>query len=766
MTRTFRYILIIGGAVMGILLFLLASGAENTRLFEQHYAWLLGLNILAGLALLGLIILTLIRFAKRYRRGRFGSRLMMRLMLLFVLMGIIPGAVIYAVSVQFVSRSIESWFDVRVEAALDSGVKLGQNILESSLSDLGARAEQLSAELSSLSLSDQMLALSRLRNDKNRLEAAIITGNGHIVATSSIDYQNLLPDLPTPAMLQQATATSRYLAIEGKDDNPQTLHTDETALKLRVIIPLSKTLGIHYRQETRFLQLIQPVSASLAADAEALRNAYSEYQVRSLSRSGLRKIYVVTLTLTLLLAVFAATTIAFQIASNLTRPLLLLAQGTKAVAEGDLSSRITVTTPDELGALVQSFNDMTHQLAEAHKQTEESRIALESAKAYLESVLANMSAGVIVLDHAFALVSCNEPVSRILHQNLAAHTGEPLSAIKGLETFAAAISNAFSELSAQTAASGKDAPWHYWQKQIEVPQPPAEGEEAHDIMLLARGSRLLVEGKSGYIIVFDDITEIISAQRSLAWGEVARRLAHEIKNPLTPIQLSAERLQMKLAGKLAETEAQFLGKSTQTIINQVTAMKQMVDDFRNYARTPPAQLAALNLNRLVEDIAYLYAGDSSRDKVYTSLDPGLPQIMGDETQLRQVIHNLLQNALDAVDEVPPSPGFTPRIDVTTEKVTYHNASGEICIAVRLSVMDNGPGFQQKMLSRIFEPYTTTKARGTGLGMAVVKKIIDEHHGRIDVQNRENTSGAIVSILLLQLAPKTAFTPPSPEGSLQ
>lgn len=768
MTRTFRYILIIGGAVMGILLFLLASGAENTRLFEQHYAWLLGLNILAGLALLGLIVLMLIRFAKRYRRGRFGSRLMMRLMLLFVLMGIIPGAVIYAVSVQFVSRSIESWFDVRVEAALDSGVKLGQNILESSLSDLGARAEQLSAELSSMSLSEQMLALARLRNDKNRLEAAIITGNSHVVATSSADYQNLLPDLPTPPMLRQAAATSRYMAIEGKDDDPQTAHTNETALKLRVIVPLASSLDIHYRQETRFLQLIQPVSATLATDAEALRNAYGEYQVRSLSRSGLRKIYIVTLTLTLLLAVFAATAIAFQIASNLTRPLLLLAQGTRAVAEGDLSPRINVTTPDELGTLVQSFNDMTRQLAEAREQTEKSRTALETAKARLESVLANMSAGVIVLDQAFGLVSCNESVTRILRQDLAARTGEPLSAIKGLETFAVAITQAFSEMSAQTAASGKEMPWHYWQKQIEVPQPPAEEEreEAHDIMLLARGSRLPVEGENGHIVVFDDITEIISAQRSLAWGEVARRLAHEIKNPLTPIQLSAERLQMKLAGKLAETEAQFLGKSTQTIINQVTAMKQMVDDFRNYARTPPAQLAALNLNRLVEDIAYLYAGDNSRDKVYTHLEPGLPRIMGDETQLRQVIHNLLQNALDAVDEVPPSPGFTPRIDVTTEKVTYHNASGEICIAVRLSVMDNGPGFQQKILSRIFEPYTTTKARGTGLGMAVVKKIIDEHHGRIDVTNREDTNGAIISILLLQLAQEAAFTPPSSEGGLQ
>ncbi len=754
MTRTFRYLLIIGGAVMGILLFLLASAAENTGFFEQHYPWLLGLNILVGIALLVLIVLMLVRLFRRYKRGRFGTRLMTRLVILFALMGILPGAVIYAVSVQFVSRSIESWFDVRVEAALDSGVKLGQNILESFLSDLNARTEQLSVELSTLPLSEQVLTLSRLRNDKNRLEASIVTSNGHIVATSSANYQSLIPDLPTPAMLQQAAATSRYSAIEGEYNDPQTTNMDETALQLRVIVPIPKALGTTYQKDPYFLQLIQPMSTSLATDAEALRAAYSEYQVRSLSRSGLQKIYVVTLTLTLLLAVFAAIAIAFQIASTLTRPLLLLAQGTKAVAEGNLSPRRAVASTDELGTLIQSFNDMTQQLAEAREQTEKSRIDLEAAKAYLESVLANMSAGVIVLDQDFRLVSCNEPVARILRQDLQSHIGELLSDMDELKTFSAAVTQAFSELSAKTAASGKDIVGQHWQRQIEIPQPVAEGEEAHDIMLLARGSRLPVEGESGHIIVFDDITGIISAQRSLAWGEVARRLAHEIKNPLTPIQLSAERLQMKLENKLNETEALFLEKSTQTIVNQVTAMKRMVDDFRNYARTPPAYLAPLDLNKLVEDIVYLYAGDDARDIVHADLCPDLPWLMGDETQLRQVIHNLLQNALDAVAEVNHEQKDPARVDVTTEKVTYHNAANEICVAVRLSVRDNGSGFQQKMLSRVFEPYATTKERGTGLGMAVVKKIIDEHHGRIDVQNRQDATGAVVSVLLLQLAPET------------
>ncbi len=756
MTRTFRYILIIGGAIMGILLFLLASAAENTSFFEQHYAWLLGLNILVGIALLVLIVLMLVRLFRRYRRGRFGTRLMMRLMVLFALMGIIPGSVIYAVSVQFVSRSIESWFDVRVETALNSGVKLGQNILESYLSDLTVQAEQLSTELSSLNLSEQILTISQLRNDKNFTEATIITENGHVIATSSVDYQNLQPDIPSSFMLKQAATTSRYSIIEGEYDDPETIKTDETAIKLRVIVAIPKILGKNYQKEPYFLQLIQPIPTSIAKDAEALRAAYSEYQVRSLSRSGLRKIYIVTLTLTLLLAVFAATAAAFQIASDLTRPLLLLAQGTKAVAEGNLSPQKTVDNSDELGALIHSFNDMTQQLANAREQTEKSRIDLESAKAYLESVLANMSAGVIVLDNAFNLVGGNEPASRILRQSISLFIGKPLSEINGLSTFVTDITQAFSELSAKTAASGESTTWRHWQRQIELHQLVAnDDEETNDIILLARGSRLPVKGESGYIIVFDDITDIISAQRSLAWGEVARRLAHEIKNPLTPIQLSAERLQMKLEKQLDEAGSAFLSKSTQTIVNQVTAMKQMVDDFRNYARTPPAQLFPLDLNNLVEDIIHLYTGDDSRDIIHISLEQDLPLIMGDQTQLRQVIHNLLQNAFDAVTESDQNKEIPSRIDVITEKVTYHNASNEICVAVRLSVMDNGPGFQQKILSRVFEPYVTTKKRGSGLGMAVVKKIIEEHQGKIDVQNRGNTNGAVVSILLLQLAPETA-----------
>ncbi len=735
---------------MSILLFLLASASENTDFFDKNYSWLVGVNFLVAAALLILVVWMLIRLVNRYRRGKFGSKLMTKLVVLFALMGILPGAIIYVVSVQFVSRSIESWFDVRVESALDSGVKLAQSVLETSKEELTLQADHLANELAGLSLSEQTILLTRFRNDKEGIEAIIVNNKGHLIATSGTANTSLVPDLPTVTMLRQARMMSHYSAIEGEIDDPSTSDLQEADLLIRVIAAIpANSLSISLQNEPYYLQLLQKMPENVASNAEALRAAYSEYQIRSLSRSGLRKIYIVTLSLTLLLAIFGAIASAFQIASNLARPLLLLAQGTKAVSEGNLSPRPIVSSSDELGTLTQSFNAMTHQLAEARAQAEKSRADLEAAKVYLESVLANMSAGVIVLDHEFKLVGFNDPVTRILRRDLTPLIGQELSKIDGLSVFSVAITKAFSQLSAQAAANNHSDDLH-WQQQIEIPRDPDTASES-DITLLARGSSHLVNHENRYIVVFDDITEVISAQRSLAWGEVARRLAHEIKNPLTPIQLSAERLQMKLHDKLSERDAAILKKSTDTIVNQVTAMKQMVNDFRNFAKTPPAFLKPLNLNALAEDIVHLYAGGDAHEIIHTCLADNLPEIMGDETQLRQVIHNLLQNAQDAISEIQNGVPYTPCIELITEKVHYQDASGQICIAVRLSVMDNGPGFAQKILARIFEPYITTKERGTGLGMAMVKKIVDEHGGRIDVQNRTDTNGAKVSILFLQLA---------------
>ncbi|MGZ3158279.1 MAG: ATP-binding protein [Burkholderiaceae bacterium] len=772
MTRALRYLLILGGAIVSILLFLLASASENSAAFDKHYPWLLGLNALVAVALLVLVSLLLGRLYQRYRRGRFGSKLMTRLVLLFAAVGILPGVIIYTVSVQFVSRSIESWFDVRVESALESGLNLGRSALDASLADLNAKAHNMALQLADISDASQVTQLSRLRDQGLMQEASIVTGNGRLIATDGGRLGALLTDLPTKAMLRQARTTRGFSAVEGdaaveesagKKSGSGAASFDAnaldavTSLRMRVVVLIpTPTNAISLQSESRYLQLVQPVPTALAANAEALRAAYSEYQERSLGRSGLRKIYIVTLTLTLLLAIFGAITSAFVIADDLAQPLLLLAEGTQAVAKGDFSPRPIVATSDELGTLTQSFNSMTRQLYDARAAVEKNRSELENAKAYLETVLGNMSAGVMVLDAEFKLLTCNESVERILEHPFEELIGRPITAIEGIAAFAQAITTAFSEQNAQSAGGDKIDGIH-WQHQIEIPRmiAPSDVKSNEDsdignyIILLARGSRLPIESGIGYLVVFDNISDVISAQRSIAWGEVARRLAHEIKNPLTPIQLSAERLQMKLMDKLNEQDAMMLNKSTTTIVNQVAAMKRMVDDFRDYEKTPRAILSPLDLNALIEEILNLYIGGDERDIIHAILAKNLPQVMGDATQLRQVVHNLLQNAQDAVVERKDA---TPaRIDVMTETVHYQSSEGEVRSAVRLSITDNGPGFSPKILARAFEPYVTSKPRGTGLGLAMVKKIIEEHGGRIDIQNRTDGNGAKILILLLKLA---------------
>lgn len=751
MTRKLRYMLVVGFGVFAILLFLLASASENTAFFDQHYSWLLGLNALVAAMLLSMVFLLLTRLAKRYRSRKFGSRLMARLVLLFAVIGILPGLLIYLVSVQFVSRSIESWFDVRIESALESGLNLGRNSLESALTGLTEKGRNIALELADKSDSAQVTYLSRLREQD--LEAAIFTASGQVVATVGGRIGALTPEVPTAAMIRQAGAARGFAAIENAEPGGNGDTDSDNDLRLHVVLEIPGSGStLTARPDRHYLQIRQAVPTYLATNANALRIAYSEYQQRSVSRTGLRKIYLVTLTLTLLLAIFGAIVSAFVIAGDLAKPLLLLAEGTKAVAEGNLSPRPIVATSDELGTLTQSFNTMTRQLLEARDTVEKNRIQLEEAKAYLESVLANMSAGVMVLDDGFRLITSNESVKRILQLDFAPYIGQPLVNIDGLAAFALVITNAFSEQSAQLAANAIPLEKLHWQQQIELPGSLNSAED-DKITVLARGSRLPVETGTGYVVVFDDISDVISAQRSIAWGEVARRLAHEIKNPLTPIQLSAERLQMRLIDKLTPADAAILDKSTLTIVNQVTAMKRMVDDFRDYARTPPAKPSELDLNDLISEILNLYLSDDGRDAIHVALASDLPQVMGDATQLRQVIHNLLQNAQDAVlDQVQSGDRATaPRIDVVTEVVNYQSPAGAACAAVRFTISDNGPGFAPKILARAFEPYVTSKVRGTGLGLAMVKKIVDEHGGKIDIQNRSDGTGAKISILLLKLA---------------
>ena len=754
--QVLRYALVVGAAVVSILLFLLASASANSEFLGRYYAWLIGLNGTVAFLLLIFVAVALGRLYSRYKAGKFGSRLMARLVLLFAGIGILPGLVIFIVSVQFVSHSIDSWFDVKIESAIESGLNLGRAALDESLAELGATAQTAAATLAGQGDMSAQPVLARLLADTSGLQSAMLVDEKGAVLAAALEDRgaNLAADAPNERMLRSAAMPGGYALAEGgvdRDlseeglDGVSSALDAVTGLRLRVVLAVPEPPGA----PQRYLQLLQSVPVNLASNAEVLRSAYSEYRLRLEARTGLRKMYIGMLTLTLLLAIFGAVGSAFLIAGNLAQPLLVLAEGTQAVAEGDLSPRPIVQTKDELGTLTQSFNAMTGQLFEARSAVERNRAALQSAKAHLESVLANMSAGVIVLDAEGLVVNSNDAAYRILQVEPGAMAG-PLARIPGLEHFSNCIARAFSAQSAHSAAERRKRA--HWQQQIEIPRR-GSGDD-HDLVLLARGSRLPVGADSGFIVVFDDISDVITAQRSVAWGEVARRLAHEIKNPLTPIQLAAERMQMKLEDSLPPKEAELLKRGTTTIVNQVDAMKRMVDDFRDYARTPPAMLEPLDLNGLIGEILNLYLAEDGHDVIHASLAPHLPRVMGDATQLRQVIHNLVQNAQDAlVDRGPDAP--PPRVDVSTETIHYTGADGLAGTAVRLAIVDNGPGFAPRILARAFEPYVTTKARGTGLGLPMVKKIVDEHGGRIDVGNRSDGTGAAVSILLLKLAQNSA-----------
>ena len=759
MTRALRYLLIAAAMTVSMLLFLLATVSDNARLFDSYYSWIVGANVLVGTALFVLVLFLLARLMSRYRRKRFGSRLMTRLVLMFTLIGVLPGLVIYLVSVQFVSRSIESWFNVKVETALESGLTLGRSALDASLKDLRLKARAVASELSEMP--DSTLAAQLARSiERNQLnEAIVVSGTGQLVASTSSALSNLVPDMPTAAMISRAKSMGGYGLIEGgsegltsttdvESNSPST--TAKGGLRLRVLVTIRGDGSLlSLNSQPRYLQVTQDVPEQLSANAEALRVAYGEYQERSLARAGLRNFYLITLTLTLLLAIFAAMVSAFLLATDLAQPLLLLAEGTKAVAEGDLSPRPIAASSDELGTLTKSFNMMTSQLADARESVERNRKEVEDAKAYLESVLANMSAGVMVLDDQLRLVTFNASAEKILYQNLWPYLGLSFASIDTLVAFSAPIVEAFSGQSAHAAMSDGDPLIQQWQQQIEIPRRLIGQKVDTEITLLARGARLPVGTGLGHVVVFDDISDLISGQRSTAWAEVARRLAHEIKNPLTPIQLSAERLMMKLQTKLSGDDAALLERGTNTIVNQVVAMQQMVDNFRDYAKTPPPVLKPLELNHLITEILDLYGGLRSNEQLITHLENDLPKIMGDATQLRQVVHNLLQNAQDATSELNGE--RAPQIDVRTESIRYSDADGATRIAISLSITDNGPGFDSKVMARAFEPYVTSKPRGTGLGLPVVKKIVEEHGGRIELQNRKDGPGARVSILLLRLA---------------
>ncbi len=728
-SRAVRWGIFVGVAAMVaiglVLLFLLTLATNNRELYERNYARLFLLNVVVAGLLVAVILWMVIRLAMRLRRGKFGSRLLVKLAAIFALVGFVPGLLIYVVSYQFVSRSIESWFDVKVEGALTAGLSLGRTALDTLANDLGNKTRTAAAQLSGTSDSSAALSLERLGEQLGASDIVLWSATGKLIASAGKSRFDINPDRPSAQQLRSARSQGVVTQVEGVEEGAES-SAGVSAARIRAIA-LVPTPRIGLLDEARFLQVTEAIAPALVANAIAVQVANREYQERALGREGLRRMYIGTLTLSLFLAVFGAILLAVVLGNQLARPLLLLAEGVKQVAAGDLTPKAALQGRDELGGLTRSFADMTGQLLEARRAVEASMDQVDRARANLQTILDNLTAGVIVLDSDGAILSSNPGATRILRAPMAAFEGRPLGAIPGLDAFAGNVLAQFDAFLGERNQHGLD----HWQQSFEL-KVPALGMTHDTTTLVARGAILPDNTR---LLVFDDISEIVSAQRAQAWGEVAQRLAHEIKNPLTPIQLSAERLEMKLAPKLAEPDVAVLVKSVKTIVDQVSAMKRLVNEFRDYARLPAAELQPLDLNGLVLDVLHLYGngngnGNGNGDEgnpIRVELDPDSPLIRGDAQQLRQVIHNLLQNAQDAT-EARKSDGSSGQVQIRTQWV---KPSGR----VRLSVVDDGTGFPEHILKRAFEPYVTTKVRGTGLGLAVVKKIADEHGARVEISNR-------------------------------
>ena len=713
--------------VFGVALWIMLLTSTSADAMSERYPQIFFASATIAVMFLLLLGWQIGRLVRDIRARKFGARLKLKLTLLFGMVALIPGILIYAVSVQFITRSIESWFDVRVEKALESGINLGRSAFDYLQGELIQKALGIADDLADQPEAGLRAYIARLREQAAVDSVALFSPSGQLLISSQRDFTQPLPPLPSPSELKQAQALATPLAgmeplspivvidepVAAGEADMAGEGADGRELRLRVLLPIASH---NFFEQPHVVQLTQRVPESLNQNAEAVQLVHSEYQELQLARQGLTRIYTLSLTLSLLVTLLAAFALAFFLARRLSAPLSILAEGTEAVAQGDYSQRRIAKGDDELGILTQSFNQMTLQLSDARREGERHRNELEGARAYLESILANLSAGVLVFDSDCVLRSLNEGALSIL--------GEALSDEINVR---AAAWQYFPELGAWLEAHFTHSGEEDWQGQTEVESLSGMSQRRN---LLLRGSSLPLVSGGGFVVVFDDITRLIAAQRSIAWGEVARRLAHEIKNPLTPIQLSAERLQFKLAGHLEGKNLEILERATQTIVNQVLAMKRMVDNFRDYSRLPTPELVPLDLNALILEVLTLY--EHSNAPIRTRLEGNLPWIEGDANQLRQVIHNLLRNGEDALENREGGEIF---IQTEAENDT-----------VLLQIEDNGDGFPTEMLPRLFEPYVTTKARGTGLGLPIVKKIIDEHRGGITIDNKPE-GGARIAIRL-------------------
>lgn len=696
-------------------LYMMSAATQNSETFGRLYSLVLGINMVALLLLLALIGRNLFLLISSYRQRVAGSRLTVRLVIMFVILAVAPISILYYFSLQFLHRGIDSWFDLRVEQALEDALELGRTSLDSRLREL-LRQTRLQVEtLSHENDASASLMLHDMRQRSEAVELTLLSFNGRVISSSSADPSTVVPTLPNTAILQQLRRGLDYAALEPIRNRG--LH-----MRIVMLVPNPDPLG-----EPRLLHALYAVPERLDTLASSVQSAFTQYKELSFLRQPLKYSFTLTLSLVLLLSLLTAVWAAFFSARRLVAPIRDLAEGTRAVASGDYDMRLPLPGRDELGFLVRSFNEMTRKIARARDQAQDSQRQAEEQRAYLEAVLACLSSGVLTLNEAAQLHTANSAARQILGVDLDAHPEMPLTE----------LSNSYPALEplVETITTHLHAGQSAWQAEVVLFGP--NGRQ----VLICRGSSLRgqdEEAQAEHVIVFDDVTTLIQAQRDAAWGEVARRLAHEIKNPLTPIQLSAERLRHKYLATMPSEDAEVLDRSTHTIVQQVESMKEMVKAFSDYARPPKLNLEKVDLGLLLNEVLDLYRGDD-RITIHLNAQQTLPRIEADMGRLRQLMHNLVKNALEAGE-----PGKVVILHVDVKCIEKDSSR---FVEIRFS--DNGPGFPEDMLGQLFEPYVTSKPKGTGLGLAIVKKIVEEHGGILWAENNAQGSACITLRLPVQ-----------------
>jgi len=695
-----------------VALFLLSVTAQNSAEFDRLHNVLIGVNIAGAVVLFVLLIGNLIRLLREYRENVPGARLKARMVGMFVGLAVLPLIVVFYFAVQYINRGIDSWFDVEIEEGLENAIELVRAVLDIQRRENLQATQQMARRLGIVGEQRLVFELSMLRREAGASEATLFGDNAQILATSS---NRASAEMPRPPIdeLQMLTREQPYHArIEDAEDGSYEIRT----AVLFTVRGRAESVGV--------IQAFFPVTERLSRMASSVEASKAGYARLELLREGLKVTFTLTLTVVLLLSLLASIYGALVVSRRLVAPIQDLVAGTRAVAAGDFDTRLPSPTRDEIGFLINSFNDMTQRLAAARREASLSQALVEAERTNLEVILARLSTGVVALDADLRIRTANQASGAILNVDLENRVGEYLPDVSKNEP----LLEQFVDVARVHLSAGETE----WREQIVL-----RGEVGSRVLTCACTTLPGDEDHAaGYVVVFDDITALLQAQRDAAWGEVARRLAHEIKNPLTPIQLSAERLRRRYLDEMSEDEAQILDRATHTIVQQVAAMKEMVNAFSDYARAPDIDIDRFDLDKLVHEVVELYRSQDTGVEVVVTSDPSMPEFEADAGRVRQILHNLIRNATEALENTP-----NPRIDVHASAAEFGGIE-----FVQIKVEDNGPGFDTGSISQVFDPYVTTKPKGTGLGLAIVKKLVEEHVGTIVAKNH-NDGGAVISIRL-------------------